>query len=337
MAACHAMATRFELVLHGPDDVRLRAAADQALHEIERLHAQLSLYSPSSEISYINARAHHQPVQVEPGLFQLLKLAQQIHAQTDGAFDITIAPLLRCWGFMGNSGAYPSPEQLAQARAQIGMQHVILDEQRRSVRFERPDMMIDLGSIGKGYALDLAGETLREAGIKDALLHGGTSTVLAMGRPPDQNAWKIAIDAPPKPNAPSDTPKPPPVAVVHLKDETLSVSGVHGKSFSTGGHTYGHVIDPRTGMPAQGASIAAVALPSGAESDAFSTALLLGGLGKHAQLAALRPGMRTLVAELSPAGELQTASKGIEILRDNRSGDVSSSNAASSAEAKIPK
>jgi len=147
VAARNAMATRFEMVLHGPNPVALRAAADQAFDEIERLHRQLSLYSPSSEISYINAHAAEKPVPVEPGLFGLLQLAKQIHAQTEGAFDITIAPLIRCWGFMGGSGALPDPAQIAEARSKVGMQHVILDKQRRTVQFDRVGVMLDLWSI----------------------------------------------------------------------------------------------------------------------------------------------------------------------------------------------
>src|SRR5215217_1858136 len=116
-AACEAMATRFEVVLHGERSVALRAAAEEAFSEIRRIHAQLSLYSPSSEISSINAHARQRPVQVEPGLFALLQLAQRIHQETGGTFDITIAPLVRCWGFMGGTGLMPKAEDLARARA----------------------------------------------------------------------------------------------------------------------------------------------------------------------------------------------------------------------------
>jgi thiamine biosynthesis lipoprotein len=317
-AACHAMATRFEMVLHGQDPVRLRAAADQAFHEIERLHAQLSLYLPSSEVSFINARAAEQAVQVEPGLFGLLQLAQRLHHETDGAFDITIAPLMRCWGFMGGSGAWPEPERLSEARTQVGMQHLILDEKRHTIRFARPGMMIDLGSIGKGYALDLAVESLREAGIENALVHGGTSTVCGIGCPPS-GAWNVAVERPPaggqSPGAvlPAEE-RPKPVAVLSLQNESLSVSGVHGKSFTVDGRTYGHIVDPHTGMPAQGALLAAVVLPSATESDALSTALLLGGWRSQEKLSRLRPGMRSLVAEQKEGDGLIVRGHGIEPL-----------------------
>ncbi|MFO1496994.1 MAG: FAD:protein FMN transferase [Verrucomicrobiota bacterium] len=296
-AACNAMATRFELVLHGESVISLRAAAEEAIHEIERLHAQLSLYSPASEVSSINARAARQAVPVEPRLFALLQRAQQIHRATEGAFDITVAPLIRCWGFMGGGGALPTPAQLAEARAKVGMDRIILDEGRSTIRFASEGMMIDLGSIGKGYALEVAAETLAEAGVQNALLHGGTSTVCAMGTPVGAETWKVAIDAPPRIRPDETVPSEPnrPLAIVALKDEALSVSGVHGKCFSSDGKIYGHVIDPRTGIPTQSALLAAVALPSPTETDAYSTALLIGGMPQHTRIAGLRAGMRTLV------------------------------------------
>src|SRR5690242_12647427 len=101
--ACNAMATRFEIVLNGTDEVRLRAAGEEALEEIGRLEAQLSFYRPTSEISHLNARAAHAPVRVEPGLFRLLQQAQRLSEETNGAFDITVAPLMRCWGFVNDT------------------------------------------------------------------------------------------------------------------------------------------------------------------------------------------------------------------------------------------
>ena len=114
--ALQAMATRFELVLPGDDEVRLRAAGEEALAEFHRLDAQLSFYRPSSEISRINARAATGPVRVEPRLFRLLQTARRLHTETGGAFDLTVAPLMRCWGFTGNTGRLPEPEALAEAR-----------------------------------------------------------------------------------------------------------------------------------------------------------------------------------------------------------------------------
>jgi thiamine biosynthesis lipoprotein ApbE len=194
--ARHAMATRFELVLAGGDPVALRAAGEEALDEIERLEERLSLFRPSSEIAHLNARAGREPVRVTPGLFRLLQHAQRLHAETLGAFDITIAPLVRCWGFMGSQGRIPSPEELAQARAQVGTHLLELAPEDFTVRFAREGVMLDLGAIGKGYAIERACELLREAGVHSALLHGGTSTVYGLGHPPESDSWRVAVPRP---------------------------------------------------------------------------------------------------------------------------------------------
>lgn len=318
--ALHAMATRFELVLNGENPVSLRAAGEEAMAEIERLENQLSLFRPSSEISHLNARAATEPVRVTPALFALLQQAQAISTATAGAFDITVAPLVRCWGFMAGTGRVPPPDELAEARSRVGMHLVELEPLDFTVRFARPGVMLDLGAIGKGYAIDCAALLLREAGVTSCLIHGGTSTVYAIGSLPNGGAWKVEIDNPePAPPAQSSTPmasgyrirrkptataKPAPAparapfAVVPLRDESLSVSAVSGKSFEAEGRTFGHILDPRTGVPASHAVLSAVVLPSATETDALSTALLTLGAPGCGQIARFRPQVRALVVGL---------------------------------------
>ena len=304
--ARHAMATRFELVLHGEDSVSLRAAGEEALDEIDRLENRLSLYRPGSEIAQLNARAWREPVRATPELFALLQHAQQLHTETGGAFDITIGPLVRCWGFMGANGKMPSPAELAAARARVGMQHVELDAQARTVRFAREGMMLDLGAIGKGYAVGQAAEILRAAGVTSALIHGGTSTVYAIGQPPDADSWKVGIESPPATvrgsalarltsSQPPGGGAPNALPAVPLRDEALSVSAIWGRSFVADGKLLGHVIDPRTAQPVNGALLAAVVLASATETDALSTALLVLGAEGRDFISKLRPGMKTLV------------------------------------------
>jgi thiamine biosynthesis lipoprotein len=281
--ACQAMATRFELVLHGDDPVHLRAAGEEALAEITRLEAHLSFYRPTSDLSRINRQAAHTPVVVEPWLFALLDRARQLYEATDGAFDPTVGPLMRCWGFVHHTGHLPEAAALAAARACTGMHHVVLDAATHTVAFRQPGVQLDLGSIGKGYAVDEAVRLLQDLGITDALLHGGTSTVYALGKPPEAEAWQVAL---PMPGA-DETP----LAVLSLRDEALSVSAVWGKAFVAGGKTYGHVLDPRRGHPVDGAVMAAVVAPSATDTDALSTALLV--LGPEA---ATRDGVSSLRA-----------------------------------------
>ena len=316
--ARNAMATRFEIALYGEDAVSLRAAAEEALDEVQRLENQLSLYRPDSEISHLNARASDEAVRVPPELFRLLEQARRLHDETEGAFDITIGPLMRAWGFVADSGHLPDEKILEQARQCVGMHHLQLDPERQSVHFARKSVMLDLGAIGKGYAIEKAAEILREAGVCSALIHGGTSTAVAIGCPPGEEAWKIAVERPPHPNPlPQWREGEPqrPLAVVPLRDNALSVSAVWGKSFQSAGVTYGHVIDPRTGAPASKAVLAAVSVASATESDALSTALLTLGIKGEAKIAKLRPGIRTLVVEQpeGPDEPLRVQSSGIKV------------------------
>jgi len=306
------MATRFEIVLHGDKPAALRAAGEEALGEIEQLEAQLSLFRASSEIACLNARAAKGPVRVTPPLFALLQQAHKLSAETGGAFDITVAPLVRCWGFMGGDGRVPRPEEVAEARTKVGMELVHLNPADFTVQFAREGVMLDLGAIGKGYAVERAAEVLREAGVTNALVHGGTSTVQALGTPPGEEFWKIAIETP----SPMRDAPPTLLATVPLREEALSVSGVRENSFQLGGRTFSHIIDPRTGEPAIGTVLAAVVLPSATETDALSTALLTVGAAGHEAIARLRAGMRTLVVSES-GDKLQVEAKGITLRSAN--------------------
>jgi thiamine biosynthesis lipoprotein len=310
--ARYAMAARFEIVLHGDNEPALRAAGEEALDEIEGLEGRLSFFRPASEIARLNMLAAQQPVRVTPGLFALLERAQFLSEETGGAFDITIAPLVRCWGFMEGSGRLPDAEGFGEARGRVGMHLVQLDPRERTVRFARSGVMLDLGAIGKGYAIERAAETLREAGVSSALLHGGTSSIYAIGRPPNAEAWQVSIEDPARrPDRAAGSPDVrEPFAVVGLNDESLSVSAIWGKFFQAEGETLGHIIDPRTGRPATNAILAAVILPSATDTDALSTALLTLGLSGLERLCAKRPGIRALVVA-EAEGRLQVRSKGI--------------------------
>ncbi len=266
--AVHAMATRFEIYLPGEDTARLRSAGEEALREIEALELQLSRYRSESDIYRTNARAYREPVRLEARLFALLKRAAELSRLTDGAFDITVTPLLRAWGLDGG-GKIPEPSELEAAHARVGISAMHLCGSDSTVRFEREWMEIDLGAIGKGYAIERAVEVIRECGVTSALIHGGTSTIYALGAPPDADAWRVAIDDPTNGGTLPDA--------LDLRDCSLSVSAVHGKSFTREGKRYGHVIDPRTGAPTEGALLAAVWGPSPTDTDALSTALLVLG------------------------------------------------------------
>jgi thiamine biosynthesis lipoprotein len=222
---------------------------------------------------------------------------------------------------MGGTGKIPAVTELADARAKVGMHLIHLNRQDFTVRFATEGVMLDLGAIGKGYAVDCASEILREAGVSSGLLHSGTSTVSAIGNPPDEDAWKIAINNPANRTAPAAVADSgngshegqKPLTTIQLKDESLSVSAVWGKSFQADGQTLGHVLDPRTGMPVTGAVLAAVVLPSATETDALSTALLTLGREGKKSLAQHHPGIRTLLVSESD-GSYSVETNGLPIM-----------------------
>ncbi|MEX0748182.1 MAG: FAD:protein FMN transferase, partial [Rhodothermales bacterium] len=221
-----------------------------------------------------------------------------------GAFDPTVGPLMRAWGFFRDSGGMPDPAALAEARSRTGMHLVTLDAETRTVTFEQPGVGLDFGGIGKGYAVDEAVSILKEMGVERGLLHGGTSTVVGFGPDP----WMIGI---PYPGEIEEM-----LAIVSLDSSALSVSAVWGKAFEFEGRTYGHVLDPRVGRPVEGAVLAAVVLPSATEADALSTALLvLGDEGAH--WASGYNGLRML--QIFPAeGRFEAVEAGIPILPTER-------------------
>jgi FAD:protein FMN transferase len=296
LLALHAMATRFELVLHGDDPVRLRAAGEEALAEIERLERLLSFYRADSEITAINRRAFEAPVRVSGEVCRVLRGCAEVHAASGGAFDVTIGPLMRAWQFAGGAGAVPDAETLAVARAVTGFQHVQLDEAAQAVRFTRTGVAIDLGAAGKGFAVDAAIQVLTELGVTSALLHGGTSSVHAIGAPPGEEGWRVAIEGSKGPRVqgskgsgdqgsrdsrvrgPKDSgDQGAQGTIVTLRDSALSISAAHGKAFEHAGREVGHVIDPRTGEPVSHTASAGVTGPSSFVCDALSTALMVNG------------------------------------------------------------
>lgn len=313
--ALEAMATRFEVLLYGEHPARLRAAGEEALREIRLLEADLSFYRPASDLSRLNARAAHGPVRVSTRLFGLLEDAKRMWESTGGAFDVSVAPLMRCWGFVGGTGQWPARDAVERARSVTGMHLVNLDAGTHTVTFSRNGVQLDLGAIGKGYALEEASHILRECGVERALLHGGTSTIVAIGAPPDEEAWRIAIAHPSE----STTP----LAVVPLRDEALSVSAVSGKAFVRRGKTYGHVLDPRTGYPVHGAVLAAVAHQSATTCDALSTAFLVLECESGELNIATGDSIRSLSAHRCEDGALEIHRNGIDLYLPNATSSAS--------------
>lgn len=267
-----AMACTFEVFVNVGQQKHGTEAALAALDLVDRLEDQLSVFRAHSEVSRLNRDAAAGPVEVEPQLFALLARAVEIHRETEGAFDVTAGRLSSVWGFTRRSGKMPTIEELDGARASIGSQHLKLDRATRAVRFGRPGLQINLGSIGKGYALDRAAELLAAEGIDDFLLHGGSSSVLARGTPglrANEQGWLVGVRNPLDPERR--------IGQLRLADRALATSGSGTQFFVHEGRRYGHILDPRSGWPAEGVLSVSVLAPSAAEADALATAFFVMG------------------------------------------------------------
>jgi thiamine biosynthesis lipoprotein len=287
-AARSAMGSFFEIRLpaHTPGAVEL---ATRALDLIDDLEQQLTVYRDDSEVSRLNAHAHFGPIEVEAGLFRLLERAVAIGEATSGGYDVTAGALSVAWGFFKGPKRVPDPNTLAEARARTGRHHLSLDPERRTVAFDRAGVVINLGSIGKGYAIDRAVDLIKgHWWPTPALVHGGQSSLYALGSPPGRFAgrWPIALRNPFDPSAPLGT--------LWVRNRGLGTSGAAFQQFEANGRVYGHILDPRTGEPAQGPASVTVLAPSAAEADALSTAFYLLGpeaaaafIERHPQVGAL--------------------------------------------------
>ncbi len=292
-----AMGSFFEIRL----GVRLPGAlelAGRALDLIDALETQLTVYNETSEVSRLNATAHLQPVAVEPGLFGLLERAIELSKLTGGAYDVTSGALSEAWGFVRGPKRVPDAETLADARARTGWQHLRLDYEGRTVGFDQPGIRINLGSIGKGYAIDQAVELIRGHWLPtSALVHGGRSSLYALGSPPGRFAdrWEVALRNPFCPETP--------LGVLRLRNRGLGTSGGAFQQFVVDGRVYGHIIDPRSGEPAQGPASVTVLASTAADADALSTAFYLLGAEAARDYAAAHPDVGILIVEQGPADE----------------------------------
>ncbi len=224
----------------------------------------MSLYRPESDVVRVNvhAAAHAEPV--DPEVFACLARARALSDATDGAFDVTVLPLLRAWG------AYPGLAYLPSGRVDaVGWGGLLLDPVQQAVRFRRAGMGIDLGGIAKGFALDRARAAVVAAGARDAILDLGGNLALVGAGP--AGGWRIAVRDPADPDAS--------LGVLALDaDQAVSTSGNYERDFATEGwRTPSHVFDPRTGRPVRGGLAVTVWAPDATTADALSTALLVLG------------------------------------------------------------
>jgi thiamine biosynthesis lipoprotein len=265
-----AMGSTYSVALYGTDRVQMEAAADAALDEARRLDELLSNYRPESEWSQVNRHAAEKPMRISPELYRLFADCLEYSRESEGAFDISVGPLMKVWGFYKGTGHLPHRAEVAAALTKVGYRHIHLDPKAQTVWFDRPGVELDPGGIGKGYAVDRMVDVLKRKGVKVALVAGSDSSIYGMGAPPNESrGWAVDV------KDPWDHRKT--VAEVFLKDMSLSTSGSYEKFFRAEGRTYAHIMDPRTGFPAQGSVSVSVIAPRTIDSEAWAKPYFVNG------------------------------------------------------------
>jgi thiamine biosynthesis lipoprotein len=295
-ASHEAMGTVFTVAAYGRGGDYLAEVTNEVFDEIDRLDEQMSNYQPQSELSQINREAAGRDVVVEPKLFQLLEDSIRYSRETGGAFDLTVGPLMKHWGFFRGHGRLPSQGEIAQVLKRIGWRHLKLDAVRRTIRFDESGVELDLGGIAKGYAVDRAVEILRVNGITAALVSAGTSSIYALGSPPGERGWKVTV------RDPYDTRKAG--NVFHLQNYSLSTSGSYEKFFKIGGKVYCHIMDPHTGWPVENMLSTVALAPSATQTDALSTSFFVLGVEGSRKYLATHPALAVIFYQ--PVGTSQS-------------------------------
>ena len=253
-----AMATTFEVIILHEDARYAQQAARAAFDELDRLEAELSRFIENSDISRINNLAPKGSLRVGLDAFECLQISTRIYDETNGAFDITIGTLLDCWLNEDKKTRTPSQQQLNLARERTGIHFLELDEAEHTVQVPSNPVQIDLGGIGKGYAVDRMAEMLRDWSIDTAVIHGGYSSVLALDAPSKTKGWPLTLSNPLN--------RKQTLAGLHLQGRALSGSGLQQGR---------HIIDPRTARPVEGKRAAWACAPDAATADALSTTFMV--------------------------------------------------------------
>ena len=280
------MGTVLEIALYAPEGVDTAAALEALFAVARRLDALLTVYAPESALSRLNRTAAESPQTVDPEFAAVLEHSLGYAELTGGAFDVTVGPLVELWTQAAKRGAPPSARELALARALVGRDRVQIFADGR-VGFDRAGVSVNLGAIAKGYALDRMLPRLAEQNVERALLSFGQSSTWAVGAPPDAPGWRLLVRGPGGGF----------VGAVTLKDQALSVSGSLAQFVEIGGRRYGHVVDPRSGLPIRHRRQALVVAGDATLAEALSTGLLVLGERDGLALVEEQPGCEGLLLD----------------------------------------
>ena len=289
------MGSAFTVLLYCPDEVTARHASRAAFGRIAELDAALSDYNPESELMRLCDRSGGPPVPASADLFRVLERSRDVWSRSGGAFDPTIAPVVRLWRRARRTKELPAADTLAHARSLVGFDSVKLDAAAQTVQLTRPGTKLDLGGIAKGYAAWEAVAALKRLGIDRALV-AGAGDIACSGPPPDKVGWTVAIPGP----------DGKPGRSILLHDAAVSTAGDTEQFVEIGGKRYSHIVDPKTGLGLTDLMTVTVVAPDGATADALDTTARILGPEAGLKLIDATPGASGLLVRLNPDGTRQT-------------------------------
>jgi thiamine biosynthesis lipoprotein len=296
------MGTRFQITLYAPDESTAGAAARAAFARVAALDGIMSDYRATSELMQLCQKAGGPPVRVSDELLFVLTRAQEVSRRSEGAFDVTVGPVVRLWRKARKTHELPDPQELARARALVGHDKMKLDAKAHTVQLLQAGMQLDLGGIAKGYAADEALAVLQKHGIPRALVAAG-GDIAASGPPPDAAGWTVGI-------APLEDPAGKPTRYLVLHDAAVSTSGDAAQHVEIGGKRYSHIVDPRTGIGLIGRSSVTVVARRGIDSDSLTKVVSVLGPERGLAIIDATDGAAALV--------LRKTDKGVETFRSKR-------------------
>lgn len=286
LAAVHqqrySMGTMFDIVVYHAGRAETERVVAKALQEILRLEGVMSHYRADSDLTKLNRRAGGESVIVDPSLHDVIRASLAVSHRSGGRFDVTIAPLLRTWKRAAARGSRPSPEEIADAKRCVGYQNIEMEDPSL-IRLRSSCAEIDLGGIGKGYAVDRAFAILRSAGIRHAMINAGGSSIMAIGAPPNRKGWPVLLGQ----------------SVLLLSGNSVSTSQQDPAT------PYGDIVDALRGVPAESRMQVSVIGPSATVADALSTTLAMLSVEDGRQLVEQFPEVSAVW--ISPAGQVHAA------------------------------
>jgi thiamine biosynthesis lipoprotein len=289
------MGTRFKVILYAPDEAVANRASRAAFARIADLDRTMTDYDPNSELMRLCKKAGGPPVPVSDDLFVVLKRAQEVSRLSDGAFDVTVGPVVHLWRLARRTRRLPDKDDLAEALQLVDYDKVQLDEKHRTVQLLKPGMRLDLGGIAKGYSADAALEVLRQHGVTRGLVAAG-GDIAVSGPPPDAEGWTIGI-------APLEDPDSKPTRYLLLHDAAVSTSGDAEQYVEIDGKRYSHIVDPRTGLGLVGRLSVTVIARRGIDSDSMTKVVCVLGPEKGMKIIDQNPDLAAFMVRKTDSGE----------------------------------